>query len=106
WYTSPQTGEDGSSTSQYVQRAQDKELDFSNLSASIGLSYTDRNTSYKFNIGKSFRMPLANELASDGVNYHMYRYEKGNLNLDPEESYQLDLEIAHHADKFSLALSP
>ena len=51
-------------------------------------------------------MPLSNELASDGVNYHMYRYEKGNLDLDPEASYQLDMEVDYRANKFSVALSP
>ena len=45
---------------------------------------------YKINLGKSFRIPLANELASNGVNYHMYRYEEGTSNLQPESSYQID----------------
>lgn len=106
WYPSLVTNDQGSQSEVFVQRAQDKTLDFSNISASLGLSYTNRNTSYKINIGKSFRMPLASELASDGVNYHMYRYEKGNLNLDAEESYQLDVEVAHHTDRFKLAISP
>lgn len=106
WYPSLVTNDQGSQSEVFVQRAQDKTLDFSNISASLGLSYTHRNTSYKINIGKSFRMPLASELASDGVNYHMYRYEKGNLNLDPEESYQLDVEVAHHTDRFTVAISP
>src|SRR5690606_15880151 len=43
---------------------------------------------------------------SDGVNYHMYQYEKGNLNLDPEESYQLDIDIDHTAKNFSFGISP
>lgn len=106
WFASEVTTAQGTQVSEFVQRAQDKTLDFNNISASLGLSYTDKNTTYKVNLGKSFRMPLASELASDGVNYHMYRYEKGNLNLDPEQSYQLDLEIAHQAASFSVAVSP
>lgn len=106
WYASEVTTDQGTQRSEFVQRAQDKTLDFNNISASLGLLYRHKNTTYKLNIGKSFRMPLASELASNGVNYHMYRYEKGDLNLDPEESYQLDLEIAHETVAFSIAVSP
>lgn len=106
WYPSTINNTDGSTSYVYLQRAQDKALDFGNLSASVGLSYLLKNTTFKFNVGKSFRMPLANELASDGVNYHMYRYEKGNLDLDPEESYQFDIDIDHTTKHFSLGISP
>ena len=94
------------SNSIYVQRAQNKSLYFDNISAAIGLSYIQKNTTYKINLGRSFRMPLANELTSDGVNYHMYRYEKGNLNLDPETAYELDLEVDYVVKNFSLNISP
>jgi len=106
WYPSTVNNSDGSTSYIYLQRAQNKTLDFGNVSASVGLSYIQNNTTYKVNLGKSFRMPLANELASDGVNYHMYRYERGNLELDPESSYQLDLDIDHTAARFSVAISP
>ncbi|WP_435132987.1 TonB-dependent receptor [Formosa sp. A9] len=106
WYPSTINNPDGSTSYVYLQRAQDKTLNFGSFSGSVGLSYIANNTTYKFNVGKSFRMPLANELASDGVNYHMYRYERGNLNLDPESSYQADFEINHDAEKFSFGVSP
>ncbi|WP_246296569.1 TonB-dependent receptor [Winogradskyella vidalii] len=106
WYRTPINNANGSTSNVYLQRAQDKTLNFGNLSASVGLSYLLKNTTFKINIGKSFRMPLPNELASDGVNYHMYRYEQGNLDLDPEESYQLDLDIDHTTKDFSLGISP
>ncbi|MFB9053836.1 TonB-dependent receptor domain-containing protein [Formosa undariae] len=106
WYPTTVNNDDGSTSNIYLQRAQQKTLDFGSVSASAGLSYIHHNTTYKVNIGKSFRMPLANELASDGVNYHMYRYEKGNLDLDPESSYQLDIEIAHTTTNFSIGMSP
>ncbi|WP_335967083.1 TonB-dependent receptor [Galbibacter sp. PAP.153] len=106
WYPSTINNGDGSTSYVYLQRAQDKDLNFGNFSGSVGLSYIHKNTTYKLNLGKSFRMPLANELASDGVNYHMYRYEKGNLELDPEESYQIDVEIGHDAPLFNINMSP
>lgn len=106
WYTSPLANDDGSTSQVHLQRSRDLSLDFGNFSASLGLSHIRGNTTYKLNLGKSFRMPLANELASDGVNYHMYRYEKGDLGLDPETSYQLDLEVDHGTERFNLVLSP
>lgn len=106
WYPSTINSKDGTTSYMYLQRSRDKTMVFGNLSASAGLSYLQKNTTYKINIGKSFRMPLANELASDGVNYHMYRYEKGNLDLRPEESYQLDIDIEHSTDKFNFGISP
>ncbi|PNW29730.1 TonB-dependent receptor [Formosa algae] len=106
WFPSTINNADGSTSYVYLQRAQDKSLNFGSISASTGLSYILNNTTFKINIGKSFRMPLANELASDGVNYHMYRYEKGNLDLDPESSYQLDLDIDHSTPVFSIGMSP
>lgn len=106
WFPSSINNNDGSTSFVYLQRAQNKTLGFANISASAGLSYIQKNTTYKLNIGKSFRMPLANELASDGVNYHMYRYEKGNLDLDSEESYQLDIDIDYTTKQFSVGISP
>ncbi len=106
WFPSTINNRDGSTSHVNLQRAQNKTLNFGNISASTGLSYIRKKTTYKLNIGKSFRMPLANELASDGVNYHMYRYEKGNLNLDSEESYQLDIDINHTSKQFSVGISP
>lgn len=106
WYPSTVNNENGTTSNIYVQRAQQKSLDFGNFSASTGISYINNNTTYKLNIGKSFRMPLANELASDGVNYHMYRFERGNLDLDPETSYQLDVDIEHTQNAFSVGISP
>ncbi|MBU2996322.1 TonB-dependent receptor [Cellulophaga baltica] len=106
WYQSTVNNDDGSTSYIYLQRSQDKTLNFGSLSTSLGLSYIKNKTSYKVNIGRSFRMPLANELASDGVNYHMYRYEQGNIDLDPEISYQLDLAVDHTKKSFSIGVSP
>src|SRR5690606_28512425 len=104
WYPSPRNNVDGTTSHFHMQRAQDRNMQFGSFSGSIGLSHSKGNTTYKINLGKSFRMPLASELASDGVNYHMYRYEQGNIDLDPEQSYQLDLEVDHTNKKFNLGI--
>lgn len=86
---------------QKLQRATKNNLHFDNFSASAGISYSLKNTLYKINIGKSFRIPLANELASNGVNYHMYRYEQGKIDLKPESSYQIDAEFKADFSEFN-----
>ncbi|TXE11931.1 TonB-dependent receptor [Seonamhaeicola algicola] len=106
WFQTTVNNPDGSKSNIYLQRAQNKTLNFNSVSGSVGLSYTAPKTTYKLNVGKSFRIPLANELASDGVNYHMYRFERGNLDLDPEASYQIDAEIDYVSSKFSFGISP
>ncbi|WP_254884001.1 TonB-dependent receptor [Aquimarina sp. TRL1] len=106
WYQSPITDETGVQTQVNLQRAFKKNKTYGNFSGSLGLSYLHKKMTYKINIGKSFRMPLANELASDGVNYHMYRYEKGNIDLSAEEAYQLDVSIEREHNNYQLTISP
>jgi len=106
WYQSRIDNPDQTTSYVYAQRSRNRTLDFGNISASVGFSYLKDFTTIKMNAGKSFRMPLANELASDGVNYHMYRFERGAIDLDSEVSYQLDLEIDHAKGTFVAGVSP
>ncbi len=106
WFQSTVFNADNSVSHIYKYRAVNKTLNFNNFSGSVGLSYTPNKMTYKLNLGKSFRIPLANELASDGVNYHMYRYEKGNINLDPEESYQIDMDFEYNCERLNIQFSP
>ncbi len=101
WYPS-----ETDTTPSYLQRADNSNLNFGNFSGGLGLSYINGQMNYKINLGKSFRMPLANELSSDGVNYHMFRYEKGNMNLRAENAYQLDTEISFNNSKWYFTLTP
>lgn len=106
WFDTPHTHEDGTVTSIPLQRAYKDQYQFDNVSASLGVSYLQNGTTYKFNVGRSFRIPLAHELASDGENYHMYRFEKGNPDLDAEISYQMDFEIDHKSPVWRMGISP
>ena len=60
----------------------------------------------KANVGKSFRVPIPKELGADGINYHIFRYERGNTSLDPEESYQLDASIGWANDVVDIQVDP
>ncbi|NPD43993.1 TonB-dependent receptor [Lentimicrobium sp. S6] len=105
WFTSPVI-ENGDTTMQYLQRAENINRSFSNFTWSLGYNYNPGKWSYKVNIGKSFRMPIAKELAANGVNYHHFSYEVGNANLSPEISYQIDMGLEYHNKRFAIGATP
>ena len=105
WYKTPTAAE---ADSAYMQRSSDLKRNFNSLTWSVG-SVWQCGTDWvlKVNVGKSFRMPIAKELAADGVNYSIFRYEQGNTALKPEESYQLDACIVYEPrSSLSVTLTP
>lgn len=77
---------------EYQQRAEDLDKKMGSVSFSAGLAYLmSKEWNMKVNIGRSFRMPTANELSSNGVHHGTFRHELGDKNLKPETSYQLDI---------------
>ncbi|ADQ17789.1 TonB-dependent receptor [Leadbetterella byssophila DSM 17132] len=76
-----------------VVRVEETKRNFSSFNASLGWRKEGDYWSLSSHLGSSFRVPLAKELAANGVNYHYFRYEKGNPDLDPEKSYQWDAGI-------------
>ena len=101
WFTSP-VGEN----EENLQRALGMKKDFGSLTWSLGANYNLEHLFLRAHIGKSFRMPIAKELASNGVNYHQFSYERGNPNLSAEESYQLDLGITWQKNGFNIDVNP
>ena len=51
-------------------------------------------------------MPIAKELAANGVNYHRFSYEVGDPDLSPETSYQLDAGIEYRSSRLAIGSSP
>ena len=91
----------------YALRSSGLIRSFNDISGSIGLEYLPSTYhSIKLNIGKSFRYPGANELASNGLHHGAFRHEQGNNNLNSEKGYQLDLDYQFQKNKFSLMLNP
>ncbi len=112
WYKTPSltpspTGE-GSEHPYMVakQRSADRVRHFNSLTWSAGINWRTGEWVLKANVGKSFRVPIPKELGADGVNYHIFRYERGNANLSPEESYQLDAGISWNHDRLSVQVDP
>lgn len=91
----------------YAQLAYNIKPHYSNLSASIGAIYKPNSTNvWKFNLGKSFRFPTANELASNGVHHGAFRHEQGDPKLKSEQGYQFDVSYTLDKGIYSLTLSP
>ena len=102
WYTTP----DESGTPVYKQRAGEFSRHFDSFTWSAGVAWNPGDWVVKVNIGKSFRVPVPKELGADGVNYHIFRYEKGSPNLGPERSYQIDAGINWIGKWLTLRLDP
>lgn len=94
------------SNPEYLQRSQELQKKYHSWSWAIGLSRNTTHFDLKINIGRSFRMPIAKEIASNGVNYHHFSYEIGNSQLKPETSYQWDLGLEWHYEKWAFQMSP
>lgn len=105
WFQSPETN--GSDTVwTHLQRVIALDRNFSNFTWSVGLNHNIEHWSVKANAGKSFRMPIAKELAANGVNYHYFSYEVGDPELDLEVAYQFDAGVEWHTKTLAIELTP
>ena len=78
---------------------------YSGWSGSIGASYQlPRGQYVKLNIAKSFRAPAINELTSNGLNIGSNAFQLGNINLKPEQGYQIDAVYGYSGKDISLEL--
>ena len=105
WFPSPVLVNNDTNL-QYLQRAAAISRSFSNVSWSLGYNLNLDRWSVKANMGKSFRMPIAKELAANGVNYHRFSYEVGDPDLSPEVSYQLDAGVEYRSSRLAIGTSP
>ncbi len=101
WYTTPVDGENV-----YKERSTEMRRNFNSITWSAGVNYNIGQWVFKANVGKSFRIPIPKELGADGINYHIFRYERGDNQLDPEESYQLDAGISWSDDQWEIQADP
>lgn len=105
WFPSLQDDDSGETFWKYLQRSPDSLLHFGSFSWSLGYNHNFAHLSLRANIGKSFRIPGVKELAADGINYHFYQYEDGNINLQAETAYQADLGADYRMGDFELGIS-
>jgi iron complex outermembrane receptor protein len=80
---------------------------FGDISGSLGILWKiDNRHQVKANIGRSFRLPGANELASNGVHHGAFRHEQGNTLLTSERGWQLDASYTYEHESINLSISP
>ncbi len=102
WYKTPVSGGD----SVYTERSADRQRTADCLTWSVGVNRRLGSFVLKANVGKSFRMPIAKELGMDGINYNIFRYEKGNADLKPEVSYQADAGVSGGHGAWIVSFTP
>lgn len=101
WFRTPVDG-----VPQFRQRAGELGRRLHSLTGSLGVNYAAGDWLFKANVGKGFRAPIAKELGADGVNYHIFRYEKGNPGLSAEQSWQLDAGLGWYPGALEVRLDP
>ena len=80
---------------------------FGDYSFSLGLVWTPSEWHMvKANVGRSFRLPGANELAANGVHHGTFRHEQGDANLKSEQGWQMDASYNLRYNGFSISVSP
>lgn len=78
--------------------------EFSNFNGSIGATYSvNKKIMFRANFAKGYRVPNLSELTSIGM--HGNRYEIGNENLSPENSYETDVSMHYHGEFLSFDLA-
>ena len=77
---------------------------FGSFSGSIGTTYnlTDKLL-FRANFATAFRTPNLAELTSNGQ--HESRYEIGDANLVPENTFETDLNVHYHTDNFTFNIA-
>ncbi|MDR1335653.1 MAG: TonB-dependent receptor [Tannerella sp.] len=80
---------------------------FGDVSGSLGVSWEPGNgQQLKAHLGRSFRLPGAHELASNGVHHGAFRHEQGDASLASERGWQMDVSWAMERGPVSLSASP
>lgn len=92
---------------EYAQRSQGVDRFFGDVSWSIGLSkpFLD-HWILRANLSRSFRLPSAIELSSNGIHHGSFRHELGNKDLPTEKSYQLDFALEYSNEAITCSFSP
>lgn len=91
----------------FAQRSVNLNKSFINFNGSAGLLFQPNSDfDFNLNLGSSFRMPTAIELASNGIHHGSFRHEKGNPDLDTEQGWTSDFKISYHPNGWNFELNP
>ncbi|MDB5121182.1 MAG: TonB-dependent receptor [Sphingobacteriales bacterium] len=86
-------------------RFNDFKTNFSNFTGALGFTHEfNEQFSFKANLASAFRAPNIAELSANGVHEGTFRYEIGDNNLKPENSFSTDLGFEYNSDKVHAGL--
>lgn len=88
-------------------RSHQVDRNFGDWSGAIGIVWQPKSGHLlKTNIGHSFRLPGANELASNGVHHGTFRHEQGDSELGSERGFQWDAAYSWYGSFMEIQMSP
>lgn len=91
----------------YQWRSYEVNRTFGDYSCSLGVVWNPTPTQLiKANVGRSFRLPGANELAANGVHHGTFRHEQGDASLQSEQGWQMDVSYQLDYERVRLSVSP
>lgn len=100
-------GYDNELIKQYKWRSYAVNRNFGDFSGSLGIIWNPNIYHLiKANIGHSFRLPGANELAANGVHHGTFRHEQGDPSLNSERGWQLDASYLYENKSISFSITP
>lgn len=100
-------GYDAGQVEQYRWNSRRVNRNFGDYSLSLGVVWTpSARHQLKWNVGRSFRLPGANELASNGVHHGTFRHEQGDATLSSEQGWQMDASYQLKQGRVSVYVSP
>lgn len=101
------SGYDDNMIEQYEWRSYAVKRNFGDFSGSLGVVWNLKEIHLlKANIGHSFRLPGANELAANGVHHGTFRHEQGDPTLDSERGWQLDASYQYNGKRLRISVTP
>ncbi len=81
------------------------DFNFSTLATSVNLAYTILpGLKVNSNFSLASRAPYVNELLSDGIHHGTATYEKGDINLKPEQSFNISLGLNYQGKQDKLLI--
>ncbi len=80
---------------------------FGDYSLSAGMVWNlNSQNNFRLNIGRSYRLPNANELAANGVHHGSFMHERGDALLDSEQGWQIDVMYEFSNNALNVKVSP
>ncbi len=88
-------------------RSHKVDRNFGDYSLGVGMVWNiNHSNTFRANIGRSYRLPGVNELASNGVHHSSFMHEQGDSDLDSEQGWQLDMAYYFRGDRIDLSFAP